>query len=131
MCHEIVCKACSEHSGGHHQHRSVTNTSSPSGTPPLSPVHKSVDQESKKVPDEEHILPHFPELPGTDIDKQGEKDLEINRHDDHLRKELQKEFDLININNPIVSFEEVGGFYRICICIRVFCTLSALQSALS
>ena len=95
-------QTCTEHSGGHNQRRSLTSTSSPPGTPPLSPV----DQENKKILVEEHTS-HFPELPSNDVNKHGEKDLE-NRQEEQLRKELQKEFDLININNPIVSFEEVG-----------------------
>lgn len=102
-------QTCTEHSGGHNQRRSLTNTSSPPGTPPLSPLHKSVDQENKKVLEEEHIS-LFPELPSNDVSKQSERDLE-NRQEEQLRKELQKEFDLININNPIVSFEEVGRYF--------------------
>ena len=114
-------QACSEHSTGHHQRRSVTtSTSSPSGTPPLSPVHKTVDhQEHKKILEEERIAASFPDLSVDYISKKADKEIEHhqidiqqteNQQEDQLLKELQKEFDLININNPIVSFEEVSIF---------------------
>ena len=76
-----------------------------SGTPPLSPVRKTSDQQHKLLR-EEHIIEHFPELSAANVNRQEETDFE-SKHEEMLFKELQKEFDLININNPIVSFEEV------------------------
>ena len=67
-------------------------------------MRKTSDQH--KLLGEEHSIEHFPELSTTTVSRQGEKDFE-SKHEEMLFRELQKEFDLININNPIVSFEEV------------------------
>lgn len=76
-------------------------------------MHKSVDHEEKKTLEDERAISSFSQLPLDYISKHGDKDFE-DKPEDQLLKELQKEFALININNPIVSFEEVGmRLYRI------------------
>jgi len=107
-----VVKACSEHTPGQNQHRSMPGRTSISGTPPLSPVRKTSDQQHKLLR-EEHIIEHFPELSAANVNRQEETDFE-SKHEEMLFKELQKEFDLININNPIVSFEELDAKQRTC-----------------
>ena len=75
-------------------------------------MHKSIELEIKKAMEEEHtgVSSSYAEMPQDyQLSKShGDKEYE-HKGEAELLKELQKEFDLININNPIVSFEMVCG----------------------
>ena len=82
----------------------------------MSSQHKPMDHEHKKVIDEETIsvAQSFADT-SADFLQKHVVDIEFeNRHENPPHNELQKEFDLINIKNPIVSFERVSvkGFKR-------------------
>eukprot|EP00795_Rhopilema_esculentum_P001709 gene1709-16188_t len=109
-----VVKACSEHPERHHSHRSMESTTSPHGSPPLSSQHKPMDHENKKVTDEETIsvAQSFADTSGDFLQKHPVEIEFESRHENPPHNELQKEFDLININNPIVSFEKKVDYRR-------------------
>eukprot|EP00794_Sanderia_malayensis_P018843 gene18843-20739_t len=77
---------------------------------------KPIEIEARKLLDDEHdaTLPILRSGVSNNSHEESAKSNERSRDKYQLQNELQKEFDLININNPIVSFELLDAKQRVC-----------------